>query len=49
MIPAQIAAVPNRITGLMFHNNCGELTTSTGFADIAELIEDRFGGHDPAG
>ena len=40
--PAQIAAVADRITGLMFHNNC-ENDDFDRFADMLTLIEDRFG------
>ena len=40
--PAQIAAVADRVTGLMFHNNC-ENDDFDRFADMLTLIEDRFG------
>ncbi|SFE44704.1 carboxynorspermidine decarboxylase [Sulfitobacter brevis] len=40
--PAQIAAVADRISGLMFHNNC-ENDNFNRFDEMLTLIEDRFG------
>ncbi len=40
--PAQIAAVADRISGLMFHNNC-ENDNFDRFDEMLTLIEDRFG------
>lgn len=40
--PAQIAAVADRISGLMFHNNC-ENDDFDRFSEMLTLIEERFG------